>query len=102
MKAKRAGFPWSEEDIDYLKKNRKQAYSVTAEHLGRTVAAVNGKYCMLAMDKVKVPPWTEADIEALRNGVSAGMSDEQIAKKLKRSANAVRQRKIILRKDGKL
>ena len=88
--------PWTTDEIAYLKANRKKPYAEIGGHLGRSEQAVKAKYCMLAMDRVKVPQWADKDIETLKAGVAAGDADEVIAKRLRRTANAVRQKRLLL------
>jgi len=87
---------WTDQELAYLKAHRKDLYAETAKALGRSVAAVNGKYCMLGMDNVKVPHWTDKAVADLQASVARGESDAKIAKKQKRTTNAVRQKRILL------
>lgn len=86
---------WSPKEIAYLKAHRDQPYAKTARVLGRSVASVNGKYCMLAME-LKVAPWSDKEIETLAEKARRGESDRSIARSLGRSANAVRQRRLLM------
>jgi hypothetical protein len=87
---------WTDDEIAYLKANRKMPYAEIGAHLGRSEQAVKAKYCMLAMDRVKVPQWADKDLDTLRAGVAAGDTDAVIAKRIKRTANAVRQKRLLL------
>lgn len=87
---------WTRSDIAYLKANRHRPYAEIARHLGRSVGAVNAKYCMLALESKKVASWSDRDLETLRKMVRDGVSDKAVADKLGRSANAVRQRRLLL------
>ncbi len=87
---------WTDKELAYLYAHRKDPYVEIAKVLGRSVAAVNGKYCMLGMDKVKVPHWTEKAVADLKASVARGESDAKIAKRQKRTTNAVRQKRILL------
>ena len=89
--------PWEKREIAYLKANRnKKPYAEIAAHLGRSEQAVKAKYCMLAMDTVKVPQWADNDVETLKAGFAAVDSDEVIATRIGRSPNAVRQKRLLL------
>lgn len=88
--------PWTDSEIAYLKANRKKPYAEIGVYLGRSEQAVKAKYCMLAMDRVKVPQWTDEDVEKLKAGVAAGDADAVIAKKIRRTENSVRQKRLLL------